>query len=326
MEENVNRIQEVFANDDSLILRYFENEQKPDRFGCILYLEGMVKRDVIEENIVKPVMEKCLPTDKERFVDMIALRVLFSSDVVQTPYEDEAISQLISGKTLLLFEGCREALAVGTQNPKSRGITEPEAEKIMIGPREGFIELIMDNVTMLRRKLKSPDLKFFFMKLGTRSQTKVCICHLEGIANTKILEELKKRLSQIEIDGLLSANYILELISDSPYSPFQTIGFTERPDVVAAKLLEGRIAVMVDGTPVVLTLPFLFHEYLQSSEDYYNSFYFTSINRLLRVIGLIITVSAPAVYVAILTYHQEIIPTPLLLSISAARQGVPFPT
>ncbi|MCX7773968.1 MAG: spore germination protein, partial [Clostridia bacterium] len=105
-----------------------------------------------------------------------------------------------------------------------------------------------------------------------------------------------------------------------------TIGFTERPDVVAAKLLEGRIAVMVDGSPVVLTLPFLFHEYLQSSEDYYNSFYFTSINRLLRIIGLIITVSAPAVYVAILTYHQEIIPTPLLLSISAARQGIPFPT
>jgi spore germination protein KA len=164
------------------------------------------------------------------------------------------------------------------------------------------------------------------MIIGVQTHTKVCVCYLEGIVNHKILDEVYKRLKGINIDGILDAGYIKEFIKDSPFSLVKTVGNTERPDIVAAKLLEGRIAIAVDGTPVVLTVPFLFIENFQSNEDYYINFYFSSLNRLLRISAFIIAISVPAVYTALVTFHQEAIPTPLLLSISAARQGVPFPT
>jgi spore germination protein KA len=199
-------------------------------------------------------------------------------------------------------------------------------EKVLRGPKEGFNESIMTNLSLIRRKLKTPDLKFKFREIGVRSKTRICICYIETLANDEILKELEARLDKVDMDIVASSNYIEELIKDCPLSPFKTIGNTERPDVVAAKLAEGRIAIAVDGTPTVLTLPYVFLEYFQSAEDYYDNYYFSSINRLLRCLGEFFTSSIPAIYVAIITYHQEMIPTPLLLSISSARQGVPFPT
>lgn len=179
---------------------------------------------------------------------------------------------------------------------------------------------------LIRKRIKNPNLKFKLRTFGVQTKTRAFICYIEGIANPKIVEELNKRLDSIEIDGVLDTGYIEELIKDSPYSLFNTIGHTERPDVVAGKLLEGRIALVLDGTPVALTLPHIFIEFFQASEDYYENFYFASFNRLLRIISFIMTITIPAAYVALITYHQELIPTNLLLSISAARQGVPFPS
>ena len=179
---------------------------------------------------------------------------------------------------------------------------------------------------MVRRKLKTHELKFKFRVLGSRSHTKACICYLEGLANEAILAELEKRLDKINLDGIMDTNYIIELIKDAPLSPFKTIGNTERPDVVAGKLLEGRIALILDGTPVAITLPYLFNEYFQTNDDYYTNFYFASISRIIRIISFILTTSAPAVFIALTTFHQEIIPSSLLLSISLSRQRVPFPT
>jgi spore germination protein KA len=184
----------------------------------------------------------------------------------------------------------------------------------------------MVNLTLIRRKLETPNLKFKFMTIGVQSHTKVCVCYLDGIANQKILNELYNRLNSIEIDGILDSGYLQEMIKDSQFSPLRTIGNTERPDTVAAKLMEGRIAIIVDGTPEVLTVPYLFVEYFQASDDYYINFYFSSITRLLRILAFVLTTTSPAFYLALMVYHQEMIPTPLILSISSARQGVPFPS
>lgn len=162
--------------------------------------------------------------------------------------------------------------------------------------------------------------------MGEETRTKICVCYMKGIANEKILQELNKRLDDIQIDGILDSGYIQEMVRDSPYTPFKTVGSTERPDVVAAKLLEGRIAIIVDGSPVALTVPFIFIEYFQANDDYYMNYFFSSISRILRILGFVFSISIPAVYVAVVTYHMEIIPTPLLFSISSAREGVPFPT
>ncbi|HHY64436.1 MAG TPA: spore germination protein, partial [Clostridiaceae bacterium] len=164
------------------------------------------------------------------------------------------------------------------------------------------------------------------MIIGKQTRTKVSICYLDDIANKDILNELINRLEKIDFDSILDSGFIVEFIEDSPYSPFDTVGSTERPDIAVAMMLQGHIVVVVDGAPSVLTVPFLMNEYFITNDDYYINFYFSSVSRIVRVISFFITVLLPAFYVAILTYHQEMIPSPLLFSISAAREGIPFPT
>lgn len=179
---------------------------------------------------------------------------------------------------------------------------------------------------MIRRKLPTTNLKIKNMVIGKQTKTKIGICYLDDIVNKEILNELTDRLSKIDFDGILDSGFITELIEDSPYSPFDTVGSTERPDIAALMMLDGHIVVIVDGSPSALTVPFLFEEYFKANDDYYINFYYSSISRMLRFLSFIITILLPAAYVAILTFHQEMIPSPLLFSISAAREGIPLPT
>jgi spore germination protein KA len=179
---------------------------------------------------------------------------------------------------------------------------------------------------LIRRRIKTPEFKTKFREIGERTRTKVCICYIDDIVSKSILSELERRLDEINIDGILDSGYIQELIRDEPFSFFETVGYSERPDVVVSRLLEGRIAIIVDGSPAVLTVPFILLEHAQSNEDYYNNYILATFNRLIRTTATISSMTIPAVYLAVVTYHQEMLPTPVLLSLSASRQGVPFPT
>lgn len=165
-----------------------------------------------------------------------------------------------------------------------------------------------------------------YRAFGAQTLTRACVCYIEGVAKQETVDELERRLDRFDLDGALDSNYLSEYIKDAPMSFFKTVGTTERPDVVAAKLLEGRVALFLDGTPEVLTVPYLFMENFQSNEDYYINFWYASFYRILRILGFLIAVCTPAFYIAAVTSQQELLPTPLLLSISVARQGVPFPT
>jgi len=326
LESNKKLFNEIFKNDDTFVMRFFENQKFTEIKCCILFIDGMVKNEIINDNIIQPVVQNTMLKDSGDVIGTIQNQVLVSNDITRTSDVDKLIKAIITGDTVFLLDGSKEALVIKTFGIQTRSIAEPETEKVITGPREGFIELMTVNLTLIRRRLGTPDLKFKFMTIGVQTQTKVCVCYMDNVVNHKILNELYQRLESIDIDGILATHYIKELIKDSPFSLFQTIGFTERPDVVAANLLEGRIAVLVDGNPTALTLPYTFWEYFQTNDDYYTCFYFASLSRLLRIIGFLITTGAPAIYVSLVSYHQEMIPTPLLLSISSARQGVPFPT
>lgn len=239
---------------------------------------------------------------------------------------DNIINGIVYGKTILFIDGFDEVLSINTIGWQTRSISEPQSETIVRGPREGFTESINLNLTLIRRRVLSPNLKFEFMRIGTQTKTQICVCYIDGIAKEAIHKKLMKRLNDIDIDSILDSGYIEELIKDAPYSPFRTVINTERPDVVAGKLLEGRFAVVCDGSPVVLTLPTIFAEVFQSNEDYYDNFLYSSFNRFLRWLGFFLGTSVPAIYVAIVTFHQELLPTPLLINIYAARNGVPFPS
>ncbi|MBC8061041.1 MAG: spore germination protein [Clostridiaceae bacterium] len=326
LQTNIDHLKQLFKDDDTIIFRDFENAENQKIKCFIVYLDAMVKTDSINEFIIKPIVEGRIRATASDLLNILIKRVLLNCDLEILPDNVRLAEYLINGYTLLFIENITSAIAINTKGWKVRGIEEPPSETIVRGPREGFTEALNVNISLLRRRLKTPDLTFKFKELGSKTKTKICISYINGIAQESIIAELEKRLNMINIDGVLDSGYIEELIKDAPHLPFRTIGTSERPDVIAGKLLEGRIAVLCDGSPVILTLPYIFMEAFQSPEDYYNNYMFSSLNRLLRWFGYLLTTTTPSIYTALVTFHQELIPTQLLLSIAEARQGVPFPT
>ncbi len=328
IESNIALFKSIFSNDETLIIREFSNKWLKAAHCCIIYMEGMVNAHVLNESIILPILRNDLSQKilSSNLLEELRKKVIAVHSVTEESDIDKIINSVLYGDTILFVEGFDKALIIHSKGWQTRAIIEPEAEKIIRGPREGFNESIMVNISLIRRKIKNIDLKFQFKDIGTRTNTKTCICYIEGIVSRNILDTLIKRLDEIDIDGILDSGYIQELIRDAPFSPFETVGYSERPDVIAAKLLEGRVAIIVDGSPVVLTVPYVMAENTQSNEDYYNNYIFGSINRLMRSGSALLAISVPAVYTSLVTYHQEMLPTALLLNISSARKGVPIPT
>jgi len=258
-----------------------------------------------------------LPTIREQ--------VLIHHEVTEMSDLESALSGLLSGDTLLLFDGIATALLVPTKGWSQRAVGEPSTENVVRGPRDGFTENIRVNTASVRRRIKHPAFRLISLEVGVRTNTVVEIGYIEGIVKEGLVDEVVQRIQKIDIDGVLESGYIEELINDSPYSPFSTIQNTERPDKVAAALLEGRVAIFVDNTPFVLTAPAYFWEFLQASDDYYNRFWAGSFYRFVRYIAFIISLVLPSMYVMLLTFHQEMIPTQLILTIASGREVVPFP-
>lgn len=323
IEENIKIFDAHFNKDSTIKYRKFKynNEIK----CCLIYAASMVDGKYVYASIVKPILVTKKKVEGSR-VKYFTENIISSIDVNVKDEISEMVEDVLYGYGVLLIDGEKEGIVVSARGWKERNISEPTSEQVVRGPREGFNEYIMTNISLLRRKVKNPNLRFKFKEIGRQSKTRVCISYLENIANDKIVKEVEKRLDDIDIDAILEGGYIQELIKDEPLSPFDTIGGTERPDVLAARLLEGRVGVFIDGAPYVLTMPYVFVEYFQNNEDYYNNYVFSSFNRLLRVLAFFLSTSVPAIYVSLVTFHQEMVPTPLILSISAAREGVPFPT
>jgi len=325
LERNIAVLKKLFKDDDTLKTRYIQNNHDKALRYYIAYFDGLVNSAIIDENVIKPLILSHAVKSGDEQMQTIMDQVVYINETKTTNQWKEIIQSVTYGDTILLVEGSAEALILSTKGFQTRSVTEPEGEKILTGPREGFTESLMTNLSLVRRKLRTNQLKMKFQTLGERTGTSVCVCYIDSIVNQNVLKELHRRLNEIDIDGILDTNYITELIRDNPSSPFRSTGYTERPDVIVGKLLEGRIAIFVDGSPAVLTVPYLFTENFQSSEDYYLSFFYTSLARLLRIVGFILTIVVPGVYIAIVAYHQEMLPTSLLINIAVERQGVPLP-
>ncbi len=315
----------IFKND--AILRRRRIRSRSGGFECLLlYMDGMVNNEIINDSVVRPLMtvEAQVPDgDRAQFVRE---KILFSNDVGTAATVDEMLRAILYGDTLLIVDKSKTALTLNTKGWRTRGISEPSDERVLQGPREGFDEAAMFNVAMIRRKLLTPDFCVEVARMGQRTETLVFICYLGTLVDRRALGELKKRMSRIDMDGVLDVNYIAEQVRDNRGSLFKTTGTTERPDTVAARLLEGRIAVVVDGTPVVLTLPYLFSENFQSDEDYYLNHTVSSVGRALRYICFFAAVSVPAIFVALVSFHPQLLPTSFAISTAQLRGGVPLPT
>jgi spore germination protein KA len=212
----------------------------------------------------------------------------------------------------------------GIQKWEKRSPNEPETGAVLRGSREGFVETLAINKSMIRRKIINPALRFESFTIGEQTNTRVELCYIKGIANEEVVNEVRKRLLNIKTDVILESAYIEQFIEDAPFSIFATVGNTERPDVMAAKILEGRVAILCDGTPFVLTAPYLFVENLQTGDDYYSRFTTSFIGRMIRFTGLLLTIYLPALYISLTCFHQGVIPLKLLETIYSARQNLPL--
>lgn len=323
--ENLSLFHSIFQEDTTIKFRQIlcGLSQRP---AAIIFADGMVKDTIINEHIIQSLLRFDGALPQRDCAEFLRRKVLFANDILEKDAINELLSEILSGNTVLLIDGEPRALVLATRGYISRSVSEPSAEKVLQGPREGFTEVILQNLSLIRRKLCNPNLRFHFRTLGVQSHTKTAVVYIEGIADPALIKEVNRRLDCINIDGILDANYAEELIKDSPWSPFKTIGSTERPDIVAAKLLEGRVAILFDGTPVALTAPFFFLEYFQTNDDYYNNFYFGTFGRWLRILGFWSTISLPAIFLGLFTMHQELLPTRFLLNLVIARENLPFPT
>lgn len=320
LESNVRLMQSIFRGDNTFVTR-----RAVSRAGlscAVFFFDGMVNNIAINQSVIRPIVCSDLSRASAETICQTVLQI--NDSRVETD-SSKLFASFLYGDTVVFTEGDARPVVVNTKGFSVRSASEPENERVLSGPREGFTECFMPNLALIRRRLNDRRLKFTFLRIGSRTNTVVCLCYLAGVCEQKLITHLRRKLEGLDIDSVLDANYLAERIRDHRWAPFPTLGTTERPDVVAARLVEGRCAVVVDGSPVVLTAPFLFQECFQSNDDYYINFLQANLSRLLRVTGFLFTITFPAVYVALMLYHRELVPARLLFAVSAAHRGVPLP-
>ena len=325
------KVKEILSINSDVVVREFSLQGK-ERIPCLLIVvDGMVDKDQLDQYILKPLMvdlaghPEVSKLTLANVLDIIISSILPGLELKKISKMGEAINLILSGDAVIFFGDTTEALVFGSRGWVNRGVTEPATEAVVKGPHEGFGETLRINTSLLRRKIKHPSLRLISLKLGNLSNTDVVVTYMDKIASPDIVTEVLERLGKINIDSVLDSGYIEEMIEDNPYSPFPQVAYTERPDVLAGKLMEGKVGIILDGTPIVLVVPAILAGFLNVNEDYYERPLSVILFRFVRYVGAFIALLAPSIYIAVTTFHQEIIPTDLLLSISAGRLGVPFP-
>jgi len=318
LRENVRRLRAVYSDcADVIFHELLIGGRIP---ASIVYIEGLVRLEELEQHVIAPLRDG--PEHGDALAD-IRNRTSAAS-VMTVGTIDGLTDEIADGKPVLLVDGHDAALAFGLSAWEQRSIEEPAAESVLRGPREGFIETMRTNIAMLRRKIRNPKLKVVTLQIGSRSKTPVAVIYIEGVASPSLIREVMSRLKRIEIEDVLETAYIEEWIEDNRYSPFPQLLSTERPDVASAYLMEGHVVIMVDGTPTVLVAPITFFSLLQTPEDYYERYVVGTAIRWLRYFFFAISLLGPSLYVAVVSFHQEMIPTTLMLTMARSREQIPF--
>lgn len=324
---NERMIQLIFKECSDVIIRKIPYDPPYDLL--IVYIDGLSDVKTLDQSVLEKLLYDGLPQGTGRIKkmrDVLQKHLIPIANTKTVSTIQEAENSVLQGNVLLLTQGSRDALIAELRQQNGRNVEEPAAETTIRGPREGFTETLRVNIVLLRRKIHNSRLKFETTFVGDVTKTNVTVAYIEGIVNMDVLHKVKERTSRIKIDGVLESGNIEEFIEDNPFSVFPQIQNTERPDVVAAALLQGKVAILVDGTPFVLIVPCTFWAGVHAAEDQYERFIYTSAIRVIRMILIVISLLFPSVYVAVVTFHPQLLPTSLIFSFAAAREPSPFPT
>lgn len=319
-KDNIAYIKELLKDNSDIVYREFficKNLR-----GALVYIDGMADKLLLDDYVLESLM-----LDEGEVINAqdIKDKILSVSDLREVDKLSEGINAFLSGDTLLFIDNLDHAYILATRFWPARGVSEPSGETVVRGSREGFTETIRFNTALVRRRIRDTRFRIKASTLGARSKTDTAIMYIDDIVRDGLVEEVESRMSKINIDAVLDSGYVEQLIEDNKRSLFPQIQSTERPDVVAAALYEGRVAIMVDNSPFALIVPTTLPNLFQSPDDYYQRWISSSVVRVIRILGIILSIIMPALYVAVTSFHTDIIPTKLAYSIAATREGVPFP-
>ena len=309
------KIKRDFGESSDLILRPAVIAGKE---GCYFAIEGLIDKEMLEERVIKPLSSPSVDLTK------IEREVYLSSPVKRARTAEEAERAIAEGMTALLLDGEKEIYLFSAKKWERRSVEEPPTSSVIKGPREGFTEDVGVNAALLRRRLKNRSLVIREMTVGKYTSSKVLVCYLSDVAAKKTVDLVTERLGHIDIDGVIDSSYLTKFLEDDPSSLFPQVGSLEKPDVVAAKLLEGRVAILSDGSPIALTVPHVLLESFQDSQDYFKRNSRVTVTRFLRLFGAIIALFLPAAFVAVQEFQYQVLPLKFLITIINSTNGTPL--
>lgn len=327
LKEKISNLQTVFNNSADLSVRLLNLRSDCAVQAAVITVEGMVDKECLAQSAINPLMAfKFDHMTPYQVYDAALYTVLASSDVSEIEGMEQLVTFITSGFAVIAIDGVEKMLAVGVQGYSFRGVSEPESEVVQRGAREGFTEPLRVNMSLIRRRLKTPALMFEQITLGRKSRTQIMLCYLRDAASPALVSLLRKRLAACDLETVLAAGYLSEYIEDPGTSRlFSGVGISERPDTVCGKLTEGRVAVLVDGTPAVMLVPHLFVEEFQGVDDYSNRTYYAAFIRVLKYLSFLISVFLPALYTAFAQFHPEYFPTWILVKTAKSLSETPLP-
>lgn len=328
LDETIELVKNLLGKNADFFCRKFQ--MYGEFRAAIVYFSSIVDIDVINNEIMKPFMYVPIQTDIEKLtklnvVDFIINEAMFHADTTIEKDIAKIVNSLLRGEAIIFIDGIGSGIEFAVKKIDKRSITQPETEQVILGPREGYIESLQTNVSLLRNRLKTADFRIETMEIGRISKSTTAICYIEGIATDDLVEEVKNRLGKIDIDVILDVGYIEQFIEDNHMSPFPQIQSTERPDKTVGNILEGRVAILVDGSPFALIVPVVFNQFYQTLEDYSSRFLMGSFVRLARMVALVFSLIFPSLYVSFISFNPELVPTEFAVAVAGGRAGVPFP-
>src|SRR5690554_3490718 len=330
LAKNLEYFKEKIGHSDDVVFREYTLELPESIAIMVIFVDGLSSKEIINEYILEALtfkgeLKSEWTRDKKNLVRHVKDKVLNINEVQTSNNLDELVTFVLSGETVILFDGYEEALICNTRGWQHRSIDEPETESVIRGPRVGFTETLRFNTAQVRRWIRDPDLRVKVTKVGRRSQTDVALVYLESVANPQVVAEVERRLGKIDIDGVMESSTLQEMIEDRRLSLFPTIQSTERADRVVAAVLEGKVGIITDNTPFALIVPISFWEFYYAAEDYYHRWPMALLLRIVRFSSFFFSLYLPSLYVALSFYNPELIPFPLAVQLAGSREGVPFP-
>lgn len=333
LKENLNHVRETLGNANDLLIREFELKGADGLNGAVLGIDGIIDSNQAEQLVVKIVMiDLSLVQDEDEisrsnhiFQTLFESRISMIDANTAETFED-LFTNLINGHIIVLIDGVSQLMMFDCKGWQMRSISEPQTEVSLRGPKDCFVETIRVNTALIRRRVKDPRLRFDAHIVGEVSQTDVFVAYIEGITNPEFVKTANERIERLKIDGIVDSSQLMQYIEDHRLTIFPRLVETERPDKAVSALMQGSVLILVDGSPFVITGPIYFATMFQATDDYYSRPVIATWQRWLRYFSFLLVIFVPGLYIAVSTYHQEMIPTVLLITIIDQRSSNPFPT